>query len=109
MMRNMSIPATEMKKLHAKNYCYFKLVECLEIKNILIVSVIPTSNERNGGLADFPSGSLLLNVLVIEGLLETDHHDAIVAAKELASALIKTVHEGFLNHNSVFENVNTYI
>lgn len=83
------------------NIVWVRCISC----NIFIVTVIPTSTKRNGGSGDFPSGSLLLNVLVIEGLLNSDNPNAKVAAKELASVLVKTIHKEFYTHHSMLENV----
>lgn len=69
---------------------------------------IPTSNNKSREIADKPYGSVFWNILIIDGLRQTENNEAEKIAKNIAAALVKTVYNEHKTHGTLFENVINY-
>lgn len=73
---------------------------------MLFCTVIPTSKDVTGEAWDYPFGSPLLNLFVIEGLQSTGQIQAMEIALKLARRMVKTCYEGYTVHNTLFKEVD---
>jgi alpha,alpha-trehalase len=74
-----------------------------EIRNYL--GGIPTSLEQTTEQWDFPNAWPPLQIIVIQGLIDTNDRDANNLAYELAQNWVHANHKGYLDTKEMFEKV----